>query len=58
MTRKERVTGAVTVIKDYVLATPINALTDYLIFYFCMVPMGQILLLLLLQLGELSHKEV
>lgn len=50
-------TGAVTVIKDYVLATPINALMDYLIFYFHIVSMGQILLLLL-QLGELSHKDV
>lgn len=49
-------TGAV--IKDYVLATPINALTDYLIFYLRIEPMRQILLSPLLQLGELSHKKV
>lgn len=56
VTRKRRVTGAV--IKDYVLATPINALTDYLLFYLRIEPMRQILLSPLSQPGELSHKNV
>lgn len=57
-TKRRRVIGAVIVTKDYVLATPINALHGSLIFYFHTDPMRQILSSPLLQLGKLSHKEV
>lgn len=51
-------TGAVTVIKDYVLATPRSALHGLPHFHFHIEPMRQILLSPLLQLRKLNHKEV